>query len=109
MDFSHYPSSTVIDMTVYDLPADADVFLLRDDRFTLAIGASSASASRHWEYRMEYDRYVWRIWDGATPYYANHGDPLSRDLAERYVMQYITRYMIDSNRVPHELQLPDGL
>lgn len=105
MDFSCYPDSTVIEMTVYDLPPDAVPFLLRGERETPCIGASSTLAQRHWEYRWEYtrDKYVWRIWHGLTSYYAEHGDSISRDHAASLIWSA-------HNRLYHrELQVPDGL
>ena len=106
MDFSQYPDSTVISMTVYDLPPDAVPFLLRGERSTPCIGASSDTAQRQWEYRWEQDKYVWRIWHGTSDYYAQNGDPISHwDAASIIWKASIAPYQ----EAHPELRLPDGL
>ena len=103
MDFSQYPDRAIVNMTVHDLPTDADVFFLRGihEPFGNVIGASSATAQRHWEHRWEYDKYVWRTWRGTTDYYTRNGDLISRGEAASIIWRLMP--------TPPELQLPAGL
>lgn len=108
MDFSQYAESQIIDMTVHDLPPDATLFILRGDRPTSCIGASSRAANRHWEYRHESSQggYVWHIWGGTSDYYAMNGDAISHDRAADLIWKTCKMAYVQAHP---ELQLPAGL